>query len=61
MRVKESYYDNLERLNEKFPNQELLSVMEVARFTGLDYRTVSKRFAFTDKYISKAKLARAIS
>lgn len=60
-REKESFRDNLERINEKFPNQELLSKKEVAAYCGLDHRTVAKLFSFKDCYISKAVLAREMS
>lgn len=60
-REKESYRDNLERIDSAFPNKELLKKTDVAKFCGINYHTVGKRFDFTDNYISKAKLARQLS
>lgn len=48
------------RLKEFFPNKELLNVCDVARFAGLDPRTVKKRYPFTNGYITVATLARAL-
>ena len=60
-REKESYRDNLERISEKFPSQELLTVKDVATFCGLDRRTVARLYSFKSCYISKAVLAREMS
>jgi hypothetical protein len=34
MRTKEMYYDNLERVITRFPNQELIPVKDAAAFLG---------------------------
>lgn len=67
-REKVSYRDNLQRLDERFPDKEILSFLEVVEWTGLDRRTVTALYGdrFTGKkykckYISKADLARAVS
>lgn len=59
-REKEGYRFNLERLNEFFPDHDLLSVQDVIRFTGRNYRTVKKMFPFKGSYISKVEFARAL-
>ena len=43
-REKESYRDNLARLDESFPDRELLKFPEVVAFLGLDRRLVEKKF-----------------
>jgi hypothetical protein len=60
-REKEAYRNNLERLCEAFPNKEMLTQKDVAKFTGLDYRTVKRIFPFRESFISKATLARCMS
>jgi hypothetical protein len=60
-RERPAYRDNLERLNEVFPNRDLLNAADLARFTGRDRRTVQKIFAFKNNYISKVEVARTIS
>ena len=60
-REKEAYRDNLERLNEAFPNKELLRIKDVAAFCGICTKYAAVRFPFKDRYISKATLARELS
>lgn len=60
MRQNEFYEDNVLRLKEFFPAKELLNVGDVAKFAGLDRRTVEKRYPFTSGYITVATLARAL-
>lgn len=60
-REREGFRDNMERLNEFFPDRDLLSVTDVVRFTGRDRRTVTKFFTFRNNYISKVKVARTLS
>lgn len=60
-REKEAYRDNLERLNEAFPDKELLRIKDVAEFCGICTKHAAARFPFKDRYISKAVLARALS
>ena len=60
-REKEGFRDNLERLNEKFPDKELLSRCDVADFLGIHRTTVARWFNFSvHGYISKVTLARAL-
>lgn len=61
MREKAAYRDNLERLNEKFPDKELLTKKDVAEFLGVCYRYVAANYPFKNNYISKATLARELS
>lgn len=59
-----AYRANIERLNEVFPEKEALNASEIARFLGIDRKTVTNdnRFKknFTkighSKYMSKATL-----
>lgn len=62
-REKDGYRDNLERLNERFPDRELLTIADVMDFCGISRNTARKWFKFnpTTKRISKADLARAVS
>lgn len=60
-REKELFRDNLERLDMAFPGKELLSQKDVSKFCGMDERTSAKMFEFKNHYISKAKLASALS
>lgn len=60
-REKEDYRANLERLNELFPDHEMLSIKETARVMGFQTeRTVKKYVPFKGPglTISKAALAR---
>ena len=58
---REALQINLERLNEFFPDRDLLSVTDVVRFTGRDRRTVVKFFNFRNNFISKVEVARTLS
>ena len=68
-REKESYRDNLERLDLFFPQKELLNPTDVAKFLGVDRMSAMKMFSFTARrsgksqryHISKAVLARELS
>ena len=60
-REKESYRDNLERLDAVFPDKELLFATDVSRFLGVDTRTARKMYPFQNNYIAKAVLARKMS
>ena len=68
-REKESYRDNLERLDAAFPNREMLNLTDVSKYTGFSRRVTMERFSFTAKkagryykyFISKAVLARELS
>ncbi len=60
-REKELYRDYLERLDEQFPDKEIISQKECADFLGLDARTIKKRYNITKSGIPKLKLARLLS
>lgn len=63
-REKAGFRDNLELLNEMYPDQGMLGKTEVARFLGVTVKTVGRRgIRFNDLTgrISKADLARQIS
>ena len=60
-RERPAYRDNLERLNTAFPARDMLSVTDVVKFTGRNYRTVKRHFPFKNNYISKAETARTLS
>lgn len=60
-REKECFRDYLERLDEKFPDKEIIDQKECAEFLGLNPRTVKKRYGITYLGISKIKLARLLS
>ncbi len=66
-REKESYRDNLARLDAAFPNKELLKFPEVVSFLGIDRRLVEKKFGSkfqkigrNIRIICKADLAREL-
>jgi response regulator of citrate/malate metabolism len=63
MSEKPGYRDNLERINERFADHEMLTASEVAEFLGISHDTVRRRLKFNTvtKRISKADLARQIS
>ena len=53
MRVKEGYYEQIERIAEIYPDKVTLSVSETAKVLGIDRRTVisliqQKKLAATD-------------
>ena len=60
-REKELFRDNLQRLEEKFPEKELFNVKEVANYCGIDQRTAKNLFTFKNNFISKIKLASELS
>ncbi len=60
-REKELFRPYLERLDEKFPSQEIISQKECAVFLGLDPRTVKKKYQVGKDGVSKIKLARLLS
>ncbi len=60
-REKECYRDYLERLDEKFPNKEILPQKECAEFLGIDPRTAKKKYGIGRDGISKCRLARLLS
>lgn len=53
MRVKDGYYEQIERIAEIYPNKVALSVTETSKVLGIDRRTVlsliqQKKLAATD-------------
>lgn len=48
------------RLDEAFPGREMLRICDVARFCGWNVKTVKNHFKFSDGFISKLNLARAM-
>lgn len=63
-REKEGFRDNLERLDAKYPDKELLSLSEAARYLGIHRETATKLLngkMLPGNKISKVTLARVIS
>ena len=66
-REKELFRDNLARLDEKFPGVELIPLLAVSGFLGLDPRTLKKRKDFPARkvgrfiYVPKTSLASWLS
>lgn len=64
-REKESYRDNLERLDKVFPDKEMLSPADVAQYMGVALATARSVVEYTKAgrllLISKAKFARFLS
>ena len=59
---KDGYRLNIELLNDRFPDKDMLNVNEVMQFTGKTYHTVMKHIRFNSmRMVSKADLARQIS
>lgn len=60
-REKELYREYVVRLDEKFPDKEILTQRDCAEFLGKDKRTVKSRYGIDKDGISKLKLARLLS
>lgn len=60
-REKEAFRDTLEDVLAFFGGKRLLRQSDVVRYTGLDPKTVKKRFSFKDGFISAIVLARELS
>lgn len=61
-REKDGFRVNLERINEVFPDRELLSVSDISRFEGTARDTVRKRYTFNRfGKVTKADYARQVS
>jgi len=58
---KELFRDNLQILNERFPDKFYLTVADVVKFTGFERHTVKRKFNFDDRHITKTQLARDLS
>ena len=61
MKQRDTYYDNMERLNELIPEKELLDRIDVAKVLGISEKTVSRNFPLKGGKISKASLARCLT
>lgn len=61
MREKPDYRDNLEDILSFTGGARMLSGLQVAKYTGLCFNTVKKRYPFKDGLISAPTLARCIS
>lgn len=60
-REKEGFRDMMERLNERFPEKELLSLADVSRFLGVSRDTARKYVKLNAaRKIAKTDLARQI-
>ena len=58
-REKEDYRANLERLNELYPDHEMLTIPETMQIMGYRSKdTAKKHIPFTNRRVSKATLAR---
>ena len=59
-REKPGFRDNLELLNIRYPDHDMLSMQEVMQVTGFSLNTVKKHLGqlFINKRLSKAALAR---
>lgn len=66
-REKELFRDNLVRLDEKFPGKELIPLLDVTKYLGLDRRTLMESNGFPSRkvgrfiYVSKVALASWLS
>lgn len=58
---KETYRDNLERLDKAYPGKEMLNISEVCAYLGRSYNYVRPRYPFKDGSITKATLARHLA
>ena len=60
MREKVDFRDNLERLDKNFPDKELLTRAECAKYLGVSERTIKRRYN-VGRDVTKVAFARAIS
>ena len=59
---KVGFRDNLERIDAFFPDKELLSATDIARYEGCHRTTAAKKYRFNaSKRITKADYARQVS
>lgn len=67
MRVKEDYYDNLDRITKRFEGMELIPIKRAAEFLGIDDRRLKESKTFPIKkvcgryFVSAVALARWMS
>lgn len=61
-REKEGYRDTMELLNERYPDKDMLTVNDVARFIGVSRNSVKKKIRFNEatNRVSKCDLARQV-
>ena len=57
----ETYRPQLQRMDELFPETEMLSVADLIKLTGKRYNTVKKYFPFDGPYISKVNVAHRLA
>jgi hypothetical protein len=60
-REKQNFRAQLERIDEAFPDKEILNRKEVSAYTGICYNSVSKYFTLNKGKITKVELARQMS
>ena len=61
-REKEGFRDNLERIDAAFPDKELLTATDIARFEKASRASVMKRYKFNAaRRMTKADWARQVS
>lgn len=49
MRESESFRSEMEQLNLRFPGKSVLTILDVASYTGKSVNTVKKRFPFVKR------------
>ena len=57
----ETYRPQLQRMDELFPETEMLSVSDLMKLTGKCYNTTRKYFPFEGAYISKVNVAHRLA
>ena len=57
----EAFRDTLQDILTFFDDKRVLRVCEVSRYTGLNRKTVAKRYSFKAGYISAVVLAKEMS
>lgn len=55
MREKEDFRNNLQRIDERFPNKEMLTLSDVAKFTGIDRKKIGKDWQDIFTPVGKSK------
>lgn len=60
-RERPEYRDLLERLDEAFPNKEMLTRQEVADWLGVGRNTVTRRYKWPAGRVTKTMVARAVA
>lgn len=60
-REKTDYRDNLEDVLSFTGGARMMTALQVAKYTGMCFNTVKKRYPFKDGYISAMTLARCMS